>query len=67
MFHRTPSKYDNMTKWEILDSINSDPHYSHGKMATKAIVAARKMVKKETSAREEAMQKLNDRISNATI
>lgn len=33
--------------------------------STKAIVAARKMVKKETSAREEAMQKLNDRISNA--
>nr|DAG53405.1 MAG TPA: tail protein [Caudoviricetes sp.] len=34
--------------------------------STKAIVAARKMVKKETSAREEAMQKLNDRISNAS-
>ena len=34
--------------------------------STKTIVAARKMVKKETSAREEAMQKLNDRISNAS-
>lgn len=34
--------------------------------STKAIVAARKMVKKETSAREEAMKKLNDRISNAS-
>ena len=34
--------------------------------STKAIVAARKMVKKETSAREEAMQKLNDMISNAS-
>lgn len=34
--------------------------------STKAIVAARKMVKKETSAREEAMQKLNDIISNAS-
>lgn len=34
--------------------------------SAKAIVAARKMVKKETSAREEAMQKLNDRISNAS-
>lgn len=34
--------------------------------STKAIVAARKMVKKEASAREEAMQKLNDRISNAS-
>ena len=34
--------------------------------STKAIVAARTMVKKETSAREEAMQKRNDRISNAS-
>lgn len=42
MFHRTPSKYDNMTKWEIMDSINSDPHYSHGKMARQAHRALRK-------------------------
>ena len=42
MFHRTPSKYDSMTKWEILDSINSDPHYSHGKMARQAHRALRK-------------------------
>lgn len=41
----------------------SSNYYSE---STKAIVAARKMVKKETSAREEAMQKLNDRISNAS-
>lgn len=42
MFHRKPSKYDGMTKWEILDSINSDPYYSHGKMAREAHRALRK-------------------------
>lgn len=34
--------------------------------STKAIVAARKMVKKETSAREDAMKRLNERINNAS-
>lgn len=34
--------------------------------STKAIVAARKMVKKETSAREDAMKRLNERINSAS-
>ena len=34
--------------------------------STKAIVAARKMVKKETSAREDAMKRLDERINNAS-
>ena len=41
----------------------SSSYYSD---STKAIVAARKMVKKETSAREEAMKRLNERINNAS-
>lgn len=43
MFHRKPSKYDSMkTRFEILDSINNDPHYSDGKMAREAHRALRK-------------------------
>ena len=41
----------------------SSSYYSD---STKAIVAARKMVKKETSAREDAMKRLNERINNAS-
>lgn len=41
----------------------SSNYYSE---STKAIVAARKMVKKETSDREEAMKRLNEKINNAS-
>lgn len=51
-------------KTQADDPIRGSSNYYSD--STKAIVAARKMVKKETSAREEAMQKLNDRISNAS-
>ncbi len=43
MFHRKPTKYDSMkTRFEILDSINSDPHFSYGKDARDAHRALRK-------------------------
>lgn len=51
-------------KTQADDPIRGSSDFYSG--STKAIVAARKMVKKETSAREDAMNKLNNRINNAS-
>lgn len=51
-------------KTQADDPIRGSSNYYSG--STKAIVAARKMVKKETSAREDAMKRLDERINNAS-
>lgn len=51
-------------KTQADDPIRGSSNYYSD--STKAIVAARKMVKKETSAREDAMKRLNERINSAS-